>query len=37
MMEAERRQEDIRERNKIKELKEQERERKREAELIVKR
>ena len=37
MMEAERRQEEIRERNKLKELKEHERERKRESELIVKR
>ena len=36
-MEAERRQEEIRERNRQKDLKEQDRERKREAELIVKR
>ena len=37
MMEAERRQEEIRERNRLKEVKEQDRERKREGELIVKR
>jgi len=36
MMEAERRQEEIREKNKLKELKEKEREAKRETELVIK-